>query len=51
MTATRIATLAKTAPSAGSMPLFNPPMPAAARIVPASFPTPPVTTTMNESTM
>ena len=37
MTAIRMATLAKTAPSAGSMPLLSPPMPAAARIVPSEL--------------
>ena len=51
MTPTRIATLPNTAPSAGSIPFVRPPRPADARIVPASLPTPPVTTTMNESTM
>ena len=44
-------TLPNTAPSPGSMILLSPPMPAAATMVPASLPTPPVTTTMNESTM
>ena len=51
MTPTRMATLPNTAPSAGSIPLVSPPSPAAANIVPASYPTPAVTHTMNESTM
>ena len=51
MTAIRMATFANTAPSAGSITLLSSPIPAAASTVPASLPTPPVTTTMNESTM
>src|SRR3954469_6599821 len=47
----RTAILASTAPAYGSSSLFTCPRPAAAITVPASCPTPPRTTTMNESTM
>ena len=40
-----------TAPRLGSISLFSPPIPSEAMIVPASLPTPPVTTTMKESTI
>ena len=43
--------LASTAPATPSSSLFNTPRPSAAMTVPASCPTPPNTTTMNESTM
>src|SRR5207248_174667 len=45
------AIFASTAPAYGSRSLFTCPRPAAAITVPASWPTPPRTTTMNESTM
>ena len=51
ITSTRMNTLPYTAPKTGSISLFNPPMPSEAMMVPASFPTPPVTTTIKESTM
>ena len=51
ITSTRISTFPNTAPIPGSMILFRPPIPMAARMLPRSLPTPPVTTTMNESTM
>jgi hypothetical protein len=48
---TSTAILASTAPAQPSMNLFSMPRPSAAYTVPASWPTPPSTTTMNESTM
>ncbi len=48
-TSTKI--LASTAPATPSSTLFISPSPSAASTVPASWPTPPSTTTMNESTM
>ena len=51
MTPTRMKTFPYTAPVNGSMSLFIPPIPNEAQMVPASLPTPPVTTTMKESTM
>ena len=47
----RIAIFASTAPDQASRNLFAIPRPSAAYTVPASWPTPPSTTTMNESTM
>ena len=51
ITPTRMNTYPWTAQLNGSISLFNPPMPNDAQIVPASFPTPPVTTTMKASTI
>ncbi|MCY1362502.1 hypothetical protein D9M69_492220 [compost metagenome] len=48
---TSTAILASTAPAQPSMNLLSRPRPNAAYTVPASWPTPPSTTTMNESTM
>src|SRR5258708_186590 len=47
----RTAILASTAPCQASSSLFAKPRPSAAYTVPATWPTPPSTTTMNESTM
>src|SRR5690606_29130791 len=51
MMTTRMAILASTAPATGSRNLLTSPRPKAAMTVPASWPTPPSTTTMKESTM
>ena len=48
---TSTAIFASTAPAYPSMNLFSTPSPSPAYTVPASCPTPPSTTTMNESTM
>ena len=48
---TSTAILASTAPVQPSRNLFRMPSPSAAYTVPASWPTPPSTTTMKESTM
>src|SRR3989344_3073020 len=51
MMKTSTAILASTAPVQPSRNLLSTPRPSAAYTVPASWPTPPSTTTMNESTM